>query len=150
MSHFRSLQVALLLPLLALAGCSGASGVTMTGTATLDGKALDNATLDFMPLDKGQGGEKVMTDAQGNFKIVPDKRKKGLIPGTKYGVRVSRWVDKKTKAPPPPEEVEQLQMGGFLENTVPFRYWDPESNPPIVIEVKPGKNEGVQITLKSD
>jgi len=150
MSLSRSLQVILLFPLLALAGCSGASGVTMTGTATLDGKPLDNATLEFAPLDKGQGGEVTMTDAQGNFKILPDKRKKGLVPGTKYSVRVSRWVDKKTKAPPPAEEVEQLRMGGFLDNTVPFRYWDPESNPPIVIDVKPGKNEGVQITLKSE
>jgi len=137
---------------LALAGCKGGGGgVSVSGTATIDGKPLDFARIEFAPVDKESkiGSEGAMTDAQGNFTILPDKRKKGLEPGT-YGVRVTKWVDKKTKKPPENlEDVEQLKLGGFLINVVPYKYSDPETNPPITVDLKWGKNDKIQIEVKT-
>jgi len=117
----------------------------------MDGKPLEGAILEFNPLESGQAlnNDRVMTDAQGNFKIEPQKKKANLKPG-KFGVRVYKWVDKKTKQPPSnPEDIEQLRLGGFLVNTVPFKYWDPESNPIITVDLKSGSNPNVKIDVSS-
>jgi len=134
----------------AFTGCKGKGGVYVSGQATIDGKPLDYATLEFLPAERGSkiGGDTVQTDAQGNFTIEPDKRKKGLEPGT-YAVRVSKWVDKKTGKPPdPPEMFEQLKAANMLKNVVPYRYMDPNADAPIKVEIKAGKNEGVKIEVQ--
>jgi len=117
----------------------------------MDGKPLDGATLEFFPADQASriGGDTVKTDAQGNFTIAPDSRKKGLEPGT-YGVRVSKWVDKKTgKLPDPPEEAEMLKAANMLKNVVPSRYSDTAFESPIKVEIKPGKNDNVEIKVST-
>jgi len=151
MNPNQAIRFVLIFLVVTLAGCTGGGGVSVSGTATIDGKPLDFARLEFSPLETASkiGSEGVMTDAQGNFTILPDKRKKGLEPG-KYGVRVTKWVDKKTRKPPDnPDDVEQLKLGGFLINIIPPRYSDPESNPTITVDLKSGRNEGVKVEVQS-
>jgi len=143
--------VVLVLSPLFLAGCSSGAGLSVSGKATLDDKPLDGATLEFAPIDSKEriGNERVVTDSQGNFTITPDKKKFGLRPG-KFGVRVSKWVDKKTGKPPDnPDDIEQLRLSGLGVNSVPFKYSDPVTNPVITVDLKAGKNTDVKIELKS-
>jgi hypothetical protein len=126
---------------LTLGGCGG-KAATVKGAVKMGGKPLADAHLSFEPAEGGPnlGGETVRSDAQGRFEILPDRRKHGLKPG-KYFVRVSKWVDKKTGKVPDPEEFEQLKSANQLKNVLPPQYNDPESNPPITVEIKSGTND---------
>jgi hypothetical protein len=135
---------------LAVAGCSssGPAPVTVSGTVTLDGKPLAGAILEFVAVDQKAklGGDVTQTDAEGNFSIVPDKRKRGLLPG-KFAVRVSKWVDKKTKAQAPLDDIDSLKRAGTVDNELDPRYSAP--NTPLGVDLKPGVNEGVKLALES-
>jgi len=136
--------------LLTTAGCGGSPGsVSVEGAATLDGSPLGGAFLDFSPADTGTpiGGAKAVTDDAGKFKIESSPQLR-LLPG-KYGVRVSKWVDKKTKQPVPADDIEQMKQAKMAVNVIPYRYSDPEANSPIIIELKSGANTGVKVEVKS-
>src|SRR5262245_20897696 len=129
-------------------GCSNGGGPTIRGTVTLDGQPLGNAEVVFEPFDRTQsiGGDRAVTDGQGRFEIRPDRRKFGMKPG-KYSVYVSRWVDRKTKQPPPPEEMEMRRQGGLLVNQVAPRYSDRDA--PAITQEITGKNDDLKIEVKS-
>jgi hypothetical protein len=138
------------LPLL-LTGCSGSGGnVSASGTVTLDGTPVANAILEFTPLESKEkiGAAVTRTNDKGEFRIAPDGKSRGMSPGN-YGVRVSKWVDKKTKQPPDPEQLEQYKLAGMLVNVLPYRYSDPEQNPPITFDLKAGKNDGLKVEMKT-
>jgi len=94
------LIAALLLAAMALSGC-GSKGsnlpkpVLVTGTVTLDGKPLANATVYFRPEgDKMGTGSTGTTDANGKYELVTsfgNETKPGAIPG-KYRVWFSQMV----------------------------------------------------------
>lgn len=136
---------------LALLGCSkGGSGQSVSGVVTLDGTPLEDAEVVFDSQDRTKmiGGDTVKTDGQGKFEVKPDKQKAGLKPG-KFGVYVSKWVDKKTKKAPPAEDAEMQKASGTLMNIVPPKYSARDQPPLVTIEVKPGKNDNVEIKLAS-
>jgi len=147
MTHYKAICSVLLgLFGLAVTGCSsGPSSVPVSGTVTLDGQALPGAVVEFVSADPKAkiGGETTQTDAQGNFSIVPDKRKRGLLPG-KFAVKVSKWVDKKTKAAPPLEDLEPLKRSGSVENEL-----EGAKISPLTVDLKAGANEGVKIAVES-
>lgn len=143
--------VPLLLPLVLFAGCSSESGISVFGTVQDEkGVPISGAILEFSPLEATEliGGAVVQADEMGKFEIGGGGRTSTLSPG-KYGVRVSKWVDRKTKVPPSAEDLEQLKLGGFLVNVLPHRYSDPESNPLVTVELKAGTNDAVKIEVKS-
>lgn len=128
---------------LAIVGCSKGSGAAVAGKVTLDSKPLENAMISFEPFDKandaGIGGDVVITDAKGEFKIDPSAKKRGLRPG-KFAVWITKWVDREGKSPPA-EELEMQKSAGVLKNLVPGKYSNHEETPLIFAEIKPGKNE---------
>jgi len=133
-----------------LAGCSGGSGATVTGTIALDGTPVPDAEVVFEPYDRAQkiGSETVRTDAAGKFEITPHPKKKGLSPG-KYGIWVSKWVNKKTGAVPKPEDAEMEKAAGVLRNAIPYAYSNREDVPKLTAEIKAGKNDLGTLDLKS-
>jgi len=140
---------AFVLGVLVVAGCSSGSSATVTGVVTLDGSPLAEAEVAFERLERtGKGGEITRTDADGKFAVIPDKQKAGLGPG-KYGVFVSKWVDRKTKQAPPAEQIEMAKSAGTVVNLLPPRYNNRQGAPVLTVEIKPGKNEPLQLTLTS-
>jgi len=133
---------------LALAGCSGGSGSSLTGTVTLDVAPLSDAKIDFEPYDieNGKGGDTARTNAEGKFTVENSSKKAGLKPG-KYKLFISKCVDRRTKQAPPPEEMEMLRSSGLADNLVPAKYSNPEQPPVITVDIKAGKNEPVTWAL---
>jgi hypothetical protein len=135
--------------LITLAGCGGPAGVSVDGLVTLDGAPLADALLEFAPADAGAalGGASARTDAQGKFQVASSPQLR-LLPGT-YGVRVSKWVDKKSKQTVPAGDVEQLKLANLALNVLPYRYSNPGANAPVQVDLKPGSNANVKIEVVS-
>ena len=106
-----------------LSGCGGGSGelVATSGTVTLDGQPLANATVIFKPQanTKGNGGSG-QTDSSGRYEAMTPQGKKGLYPGT-YKVVISRRLHKDGSVPRPDEPPIESQA---RETLLP-RYSDP-------------------------
>lgn len=79
------LLLAALLPLFALAGCSGERPYgEVEGVVTLDGRPLANAEVSFLPdPEKGNGGPRsvALTDKDGRFRITSDAGRAGAPVG---------------------------------------------------------------------
>lgn len=90
--------------------------VSVSGTVTLDGKPLANATIYFTPDAKDMGsGSSATTDANGKYELatrVDGQSKKGAIPG-KYRVWFSRLVDPKGNPIPADSETPPADLGAM-------------------------------------
>ena len=76
---------------LGLTGCSAPTGVSVTGTVTLDGKTLPGAMVSFRPMGQmteGLGGSG-MTGADGKYVIKEARGGKGIASGD-YTVVINR------------------------------------------------------------
>ena len=97
---------ALSLLCLIMAGCPGGTGVDMgavTGTVTLDGAPLADATVEFQPnMETGGSPSYGSTDAAGEYELMFTFDKKGAMLGS-HTVRIS-----KTKEVPDPEDPEEM------------------------------------------
>lgn len=84
--------------MLLLAGCGGDEGgdlpatVDASGVVLLDGKAVQGASVVFIPVDPGQYPAFSSTDRNGNFDLKAFEAKGGAVPG-KYQVQVSKTVE---------------------------------------------------------
>lgn len=79
-----------------LAGCQGSSDkyqvVAVSGTVTLDGKAVEGATVTFMPESAEGVAAAGTTDASGQYTLqTSGVEKRGAVPGT-YKVTVIKQV----------------------------------------------------------
>jgi hypothetical protein len=75
----------LLAALLLASGC-GPGSVEVKGVVTLDGSPVEGATVLFIS-DDGKNSFRGMTDASGNFTLVGENSKAGVLPGS-YKVTV--------------------------------------------------------------
>lgn len=136
---------------IAFFGCSGNDAAKVTGTVLMDGQALSDAEVSFEPWDpskKGQGGDRMRTDAQGKFVFTGDRKKFGIRPG-KYKVYISKWVDKKTGEVPPPEDYEMKKAGKLLKNLVDDKFSNPEVDPALSADVK-GSGDDFKFEVTGD
>jgi hypothetical protein len=133
-----SLIVPLLLgtAVLVTCGCSSQSP-NVKGSVRLDGKPLADATLGFYKKGQKVATNFAETDAEGNFKVKPDKAKRTLAPGT-YNVSIQKFEQKDSK-PLSPAERDTLILAGKMHNTLPKRYDSPTATP-LTAEIKPGDN----------
>ena len=116
-----------LLSLLATGCGSGYSLGTVTGTVTLDGKPLPQATVTF---SRGQGRMSVgTTDEQGRYKLLYTVNQQGAEPGT-HTVRITAQIDAVSG------EGDLAAVEGRKE-LLPPRYHDRTE---LTAEVKPGRN----------
>jgi hypothetical protein len=133
------LQLSMLMSALCLLGCGGGGGpkpieklptVPVTGTVTLRGKALPDASIIFSRAD-GKVNPRGISDASGNFQLSTYGNNDGAPVGS-YKVTVAVDLAKKDadgNLLPPPEE-------GW-KSPVPSKYSDPKLTD-ITKEVKEG------------
>ena len=139
---YRFAAVAAVFALVASSGCGGRTG-DVSGVVKLKGQPLDGGQVIF----KGGSGKLIGADinADGTFTALG-------IPTGKVQVGVS-YVDPKAteyfRALSAASKEGKAQPKGKPEdfNKVPGKYGDPEGSG-LTIEVKAGKNEGVEIDLK--
>jgi hypothetical protein len=82
-------------------GCGSASDGGVTGTVTLDGNPLKNASLRIMPTGETKGlGGVGKTDASGKFTLTSAQGGREIAPGT-YKVVVNRPLRKDGSEPDP-------------------------------------------------
>jgi hypothetical protein len=118
--------------LLVVVGCSSggtpppklAATVPVTGTVTLDGQPLSDATISFAPeTTAGFHGALGRTDASGKYELTTDigggKNSKGAIPG-KYRITVSKLV-KPDGSPIPADSTEPPANLAAMES-IPLHY----------------------------
>jgi len=100
--------------LLTAAGC-GPNLPIVSGTVTLDGKPLADATVIFMPDVESQSPAQAITDAAGNFTLEQEAGESGVQPG-EYSVRITTFRPAAPSADPPLVAVrEQVPVRYNLE-----------------------------------
>jgi hypothetical protein len=118
-----------------LAGCGGGSGGRIEGKVLYNGAPLSGAKVVFEPKDKNlQSGYIATTNDKGEYVMVP-------VPGAaikpgKYGVAVTKYVDKKGKEPDA-EDIDQLIARGDARSVLPRNYADPVTSD-LYADVKEG------------
>ncbi len=116
-----------------VSGCAPAQGpkisglVTVSGVVTLDGKALPNATVTFVPITKGEGEMSAggLSDSTGKYILrTGDEKNYGIKPG-QYKVIISSFVmpDGTTKQITADISPMQLKLEG-AKQVVPPKYSD--------------------------
>jgi hypothetical protein len=131
---------------LLLSGCKDADHadlVPVSGTVTLDGKELPNATVWFSPVDetKGQGGTSA-TDASGKYTLQGPRGQAG-IPAGEYKVVISRRL-MRDGSPAPAGGAEDSPA----RETLPPRFSDAQATQ-LTAKVMPGTTS-VDFPLKSN
>jgi hypothetical protein len=135
------------LAVLWLSGCGRAPIATVTGTVTLDGQPVSDASIQFWPKENlGLGVYSGRTDAEGRFRMhtrnIPEVK-----PG-EYHVLIAREVKKDGTLPGPGDDWMALAAPGALRNTLPAAYYD-RKKPQFTVQVQPGPNE-LPFDLKSE
>jgi hypothetical protein len=120
-------------------GCARAPVATVTGSVTLDGKEVSDASIQFWPKQKLElGVYSGRTDASGRF-IMRTREIPEVQPG-EYHVFVAREVKKDGTLPGPGDDWMALAAPGALRNTLPAIYYD-RQRPQFTFDIKPGEND---------
>lgn len=128
--------VVLSLSLVGLVGCGGDSNMGgVTGTVTLDGQPVSDATVNFTPKKAGSPSNG-RTDSSGKYELSYSKSKKGAEIG-EHTVRVTTFRKANPDAETPITAVPEK---------IPARY---NSKSELTKEVKSGNNT-IDLELKSD
>ena len=136
MSHFRGLATAGML--LALTGCgpSGPDISSVTGTVTMDGKPLPNASVVFQP-EKGRPSG-ALTNENGEFELNFSGGRKGAQPG-RYIVAIRTASDGSID--------DDGQRTPGTPETVPAKY---NAASELIYTVEEGVPNVAEFKLKSD
>lgn len=97
----RLLQASAAVFLFTLIGCSNDGRpptYKVSGIVTLDGKAVEGATVSFMRADSGQYNAVSLTDASGKYELTTFEAKDGAVEGS-YNVTVTKYGKEKEVSP---------------------------------------------------
>src|SRR5262249_18415555 len=135
-------------------GCGGPKGGKITGSVTLDGKALADADVQFLPAEEKKDLDlaSAFTGSDGKFEVAPHPKTGATLKPGKYNVYVTKWVNKKDGSLPGKEEAENLRAAGLLKNAIPPKYApNPESDRGALlkVEIKGGDQELPPFELKT-
>ena len=134
-----------------LGGCGKTSDtpqvVPVNGTVTLDGKALADATVRFIPVDPKANGGAGKTDAEGKYSIA-HATNLGVVPGS-YKVVIEQYKsrDGKTYKIEEGMDIEQLKMQNLVQQALLPRYSD-FSKTELTAEVSAGQPNVIGFDLK--
>jgi hypothetical protein len=135
-----------------LIGCgpSRPETVPVSGSVTLDGKPVENASVAFFPVDGGLPA-RGMTDASGKFTLMTFVAGDGALPGNhRVSVTKSETVTTAPAVEVGGDQMETPTDGGAAENVkhlLPIEYSSPSSSQ-LSVEVKKGMGP-VALDLKS-
>lgn len=135
-------------------GCSGAppgpTVVPVSGTVTLDGKALSGALVTFQPQQPKVNPSVGTTNAEGKYELTHGTSK-GAVPGS-YTVTVAYYVLPDGKPFQQQQEgmdIEQMVLQGKVVSGLPARYNDAVQTP-LKADVSADKpNNAVHFELTS-
>lgn len=101
--------------LLTAGGCGGSKLPVVSGTVTLGGKPLSDATVIFMPEDQTRSPAQGTTDSSGKFTLEQEADESGIQPG-KYTVRITTYQPgSPDEEPPTPMKKERVPVEYNLE-----------------------------------
>jgi hypothetical protein len=134
--------------LIALAGCGSTKGgpatIEVTGTVTLNGTAVDGASVVFSPeigSNDGRLASQATTDSTGRFKLSTHvgggKFKSGIVPG-KYTVTIAK-----------PDPAVAKNIFSPPKNLLPPKYADPKTSQ-LTTNVAAGQANDFQFPLKTE
>lgn len=115
-----------LLIALSVAGCGGSDGakkVKVAGQVTMDGRPLQDASIQFIPSGGDGKGATGLTDAEGKYQM--------LVPAGDYKVVISKVKGGTVKNPDPEETMSEFELGpsgkgiALPKQLVPEKYSDP-------------------------
>ena len=108
----RFVLFSLLMGVLLLLGCGGASGTKVSGKVTYKNKPVSLANLTFVPADNLDEGRQFsgMTSSEG--RITVDTQDQDGLPAGKYEITVDWWLQKNGKPVPDGEEGETMKENG--------------------------------------
>ena len=109
----------------------------VSGTVTLDGQPLANATMSFLPDDDQLEPSFARTDQKGNYALQQTEAVAGAMPG-RYTVRITTYEPAVTESDPP--------EAGIPER-VPTKY---NIQTELAAEVKPVENNVIDFPLDSN
>ncbi len=160
-----SLLALVFLPVVAVS-CGGPAGprtVDVTGVVTLDGQAVDGATVTFVPTDEGGRSAAGITDASGRFTLTTAGGGQGAVPGRyKVSIAKTRGGPAATGATSQEEAMarikEQMESGGGMaaalsrptqvEDLLPPKYKDFNTSG-LEATVESGKTNDFTFALSS-
>jgi hypothetical protein len=122
-----------------LSGCGSPIGATVTGVLTIDGKpAPAGVRIDFEPQVKNASSSTGFTDARGEFEMMFNVNKKGVMPGESL-VRIAVLPEVGPGgAPVVAKELQGLRIPDSVGR-----------NSTLKKAVKPGRNR-IDIAIESD
>jgi len=121
----------MLIPLLALAGCSSQEGLSglfrCEGVVTFNSDPVAGAMITFHPSD-GARGAGAITDSAGRFRVTTLYPEDGIAPGT-YRVTITRFEEYGPELPQVRnDEGEMIDQARPLRNILPARYANPNTS----------------------
>lgn len=134
-------------------GCGGGASdkpktEPVTGTITLDGTPLADATVTFVPDDKKANPGTGITKADGKYQLATTANP-GAMPGTyKVVIEAYRANDGAALKVEEGTDIEQLKMAGQAKQILPPNYSDPTATE-LKAEVKSGSPNVHDFALKS-
>ncbi len=132
-----------LLLLIPLGGCGTKGFAPVSGTVTLDGKPLANASVNFQPVDSAKSGlgSSSKTDANGRYRLrVVMDDKAGAVVG-KHRVSISTWKEEDPSYDPPPGKLPPK-----AKDPIPAKY---NAKTELAFEVPPGGSDQADFALTS-
>lgn len=135
----------------------------ITGTVMYNGAPIEGASVSFVPMGEGTGGEGKgaagFTNASGQYTLTTFKAGDGAVPG-QYRVKITKLTQ-----PPAPAAAPATPSGSGVEveagyepgaedapeaaptNLLPAKYADPNTSG-LMVEVKAGENPPQDFTLE--
>jgi hypothetical protein len=153
----RTAALVAVVPLFAMAGCSGGKGsgtfATVSGVVTQDGAPLDGAKVSFystVDVDGKKSAYGALTDSTGKYLIAAVGKDPGIPPGM-YKVTITKPAVKGGNLPPDYDaaqaEAAALTSGSPATIAALKDYENPNTTK-LSVTLQPGKNENVDFRLK--
>ncbi len=130
-------------------GCGGSGGLdgptgTVSGTVTLNGKPLGDASITFLGENNGDTATAPL-QSDGTYSL---KYGAGFsVPAGDYRVVVIAGPPPGAAAPDPQDLMKTMKPAGFGKSPIPAKYNDPKTSALIAV-VKEGTNPNINFDLK--
>src|SRR5947209_5770455 len=117
--RLKNARLLMLMAAVALTSGGCARTVAIKGRVTLDGRPVEGASIQFVPLDGGRGAFGT-TDQDGYFSLSTFKEGDGAPKGA-YKVTIAKMSDNAMKVDPSDKKALEAQMAAIMKKSSNFR-----------------------------